>query len=221
MPGYCRERLGKFSSLSAVTFYWSDYHSFLSGVDSSCGLLGVNFIAFVLPGCYDISLLFCRLLAEKYNVTIPRSQTLPPEKQRACRNLFKDYWGSLVDHLLRDHNELKSLERQNKRILHTKGELSTERQEKFENVQNVYNKLLANVEAFSVGWRICSMYYWLLLPFHLSLFVAFLSFICSHILFFWSYTTVMSLVFWYVDITRRVTIIGQLPCTWDQECVSD
>lgn len=90
-----------------------------------------------------------RLLAEKYTVAIPRSQTLLPEKQRACRNLLKDYWSSLVEHLLRDYKELKSLERQNKRILHTKGELSSERQDKYETVLSAYTKLLANVEAFS------------------------------------------------------------------------
>ena len=58
-----------------------------------------------------------RLLAEKYNMEIPRSQVLPAERQKACHNLLRDYFASLCKHLEKDHAELKNMEKQNRKIL--------------------------------------------------------------------------------------------------------
>ncbi|XP_048738791.2 regulator of nonsense transcripts 2-like isoform X2 [Ostrea edulis] len=90
-----------------------------------------------------------RLLAEKHGVEIPRSTLLPRERQKGCRNLLGDYYQSLCKHLLLDHKELKNIERQNRRILQTKGELSSERKEKFDTMLQAYQKLLTNTAVFA------------------------------------------------------------------------
>jgi len=45
------------------------------------------------------------------------SQLLRGDRQKACRNLLKDYYTSLCKHLLTDCKELRSIEKQNRRIL--------------------------------------------------------------------------------------------------------
>jgi len=42
---------------------------------------------------------------------------LPAERQKACRHLLKDYYTSLCQHLLRDHENLRNMELQNRKIL--------------------------------------------------------------------------------------------------------
>lgn len=58
-----------------------------------------------------------RLLAEKYEQELTQSTFLPAERQKACRNLLKEYFSSLCKHLLRDHKELKNMDKQNRKIL--------------------------------------------------------------------------------------------------------
>ncbi|XP_034251967.1 regulator of nonsense transcripts 2 isoform X2 [Thrips palmi] len=80
---------------------------------------------------------------------VPRSTLLLPEKQKAVRTLLSDYFSSLCKHLLKDHRELQALERQNRRILQTKGELNAERKERLENLQQQYQKLLNSAQSFA------------------------------------------------------------------------
>ncbi|XP_054280661.1 regulator of nonsense transcripts 2-like isoform X1 [Macrosteles quadrilineatus] len=82
-----------------------------------------------------------RVLSEKHNIPIPRSSMLPPEKQKNVRSLVKDYYSSLCKHLLKEHGELQAFERQNRRILQTKGELSSERKERGEALAASFQKL--------------------------------------------------------------------------------
>ena len=66
------------------------------------------------------SLLYCvrddlnnqRVKAELYNV-----QVLPAERQKACRNLLKEYYMSLTKHVVKDHKDLRNVEKQNWKIL--------------------------------------------------------------------------------------------------------
>ena len=51
--------------------------------------------------------------------------------------------------LLQDHKELHNFERQNKRILQTKGELSADRKERQEAMHQNYTKLLTTTQQFS------------------------------------------------------------------------
>ncbi|KAJ8678900.1 hypothetical protein QAD02_014687 [Eretmocerus hayati] len=88
-------------------------------------------------------------LSEKLNITVPKSKLLTPEKQQNVRSLLRDYYNSLCKHLLKEHRELQAFEKQNRKILQTRGELSSERKEKFEAIQVSYERLLTSVQNFS------------------------------------------------------------------------
>ncbi|PSN43999.1 Regulator of nonsense transcripts 2 [Blattella germanica] len=90
-----------------------------------------------------------RLLSEQYSVTLPRSKLLTKEKQRNVKALLKDYYGSLMKHVMKEHQELQEFERQNKKILQTRGELSGERKEKWENLKSSYDRLYSGMSAFA------------------------------------------------------------------------
>lgn len=90
-----------------------------------------------------------RELSAKVDLTLPKSNFLPPEKQQNVRGLLKDYYLSLSKHLVKDHQELQNFEKQNVKILQTKGELSQERKEKLETMQLNYEKLLVNTQSFA------------------------------------------------------------------------
>lgn len=84
--------------------------------------------------------------AEKYEVSVPKSSFLLPEKQQNVRVLLKDYYTSLAKHLVKSHNEMQEFEKQNHRIMQTKGELSQERRDKLESLQISYDKLLNSTQ---------------------------------------------------------------------------
>lgn len=90
-----------------------------------------------------------RILSDKLNVSIPKSKLLSPDKQQNVKLLLRDYYNSLCKHLLKDDKDLQAFERQNRKILQTRGELSTERKEKLEVLQLSYERILTNVQSFS------------------------------------------------------------------------
>lgn len=90
-----------------------------------------------------------RELSDKLNVSIPKSKLLSPDKQQNVKLLLRDYYNSLCKHLLKEHKELQAFEKQNRKILQTRGELSTERKEKLEAFQVSYDRLLTSVQSFS------------------------------------------------------------------------
>ncbi|RZB40617.1 regulator of nonsense transcripts 2, partial [Asbolus verrucosus] len=90
-----------------------------------------------------------RELSEKYEMPIPKSTLLLPEKQQNVRALLRDYYISLSKHLVKDHQEIQNFEKQNMRILQTKGELSQERKDKLESLQSAYDKLLTSTQSFA------------------------------------------------------------------------
>ncbi|KAM4037797.1 regulator of nonsense transcripts 2 isoform 1-T3 [Anomaloglossus baeobatrachus] len=87
--------------------------------------------------------------ADKFNLNFPPSEIISPEKQQPFQNLLKEYFTSLTKHLKRDHRELQNIERQNRRILHTKGELSEDRHKQYEEFATSYQKLLANSQSLA------------------------------------------------------------------------
>lgn len=87
--------------------------------------------------------------AVKYNLEIPKSSFLQPEKQQNVRTLLKDYYTSICKHLLKDHKEMREFEKQNRRILNSKGELSHERKEKLESLQVMFEKLHTAAQSFA------------------------------------------------------------------------
>ncbi|XP_037077123.1 regulator of nonsense transcripts 2-like [Pollicipes pollicipes] len=87
-----------------------------------------------------------RQLAEQYGRALPQSSLLPPEKQKNVRQLFKDYYASVSRHLVKEHQTLISVQRANRHALQTKGELSAERQERQQQAEASYRKLLVSTE---------------------------------------------------------------------------
>ncbi|KAK9871574.1 hypothetical protein WA026_012955 [Henosepilachna vigintioctopunctata] len=88
-------------------------------------------------------------LEDKFKMQIPRSTFLPPEKQQNVKSLLKDYYLSVSKHLVKDHQEIMNFEKQNNRILQTKGELSHERKEKLEAMQTAFEKLHTAAQNFA------------------------------------------------------------------------
>lgn len=90
-----------------------------------------------------------RELSEKLNISIPKSKLLSIEKQQNVRTLLRDYYNSLCKHLVKDHKDLQAFEKQNRKILQTRGELSAERKEKLEAFQVSYERLITSVHNFA------------------------------------------------------------------------
>lgn len=88
-------------------------------------------------------------LSEKYNIPIPKNTFLQPEKQQNVRTLLKDYFQSISKHLIKDHREMQEFEKQNRRILQTKGEVSQERKEKLESMHISFDKFLASAQSYA------------------------------------------------------------------------
>ncbi|XP_018602826.1 regulator of nonsense transcripts 2 isoform X2 [Scleropages formosus] len=90
-----------------------------------------------------------KLAAEKLNLVFPPSEIISAEKQQPFQNLLREYFTSLTKHLKKDHRELQNIERQNRRILHSKGELSEDRHKQYEEFATSYQKLLANTQSLA------------------------------------------------------------------------
>lgn len=90
-----------------------------------------------------------RQLSEKYSTPIPKNPFLQPEKQQNVKTLLKDYFQSISRHLSKDHREMQEFEKQNRRILKTKGEVSQERKEKLESMHVSFDKFLASAQSYA------------------------------------------------------------------------
>uniref|UniRef100_A0AAX7UEH2 Regulator of nonsense transcripts 2 n=1 Tax=Astatotilapia calliptera TaxID=8154 RepID=A0AAX7UEH2_ASTCA len=90
-----------------------------------------------------------KLAAEKFGLAFPPSEIISSEKQQPFQNLLREYFTSLTKHLKKDHRELQNIERQNRRILHSKGELSEDRHKQYEEFATSYQKLLANTQSLA------------------------------------------------------------------------
>lgn len=74
-------------------------------------------------------------LSVKLELPVPKSKLLTVDKKQNVRSLLRDYYNSLCRHSLKEHLDLQAFEKQNRKILQTKGELSKERRDKFEGLQ--------------------------------------------------------------------------------------
>ncbi|CAH1388507.1 unnamed protein product [Nezara viridula] len=90
-----------------------------------------------------------RKLCEKIGVELPRSTLLSSEKQSNVRSLFKEYYGSLCQHLLKDHAKVQAFERQNEQMLRLKGEVRQERISQLELMQTELQTLLTSAETLA------------------------------------------------------------------------
>ena len=92
-----------------------------------------------------------RLDSEKYNlpVELPRSTLIPPEKQVGINNLMKDYLKSLIKQVFKQHSDIRRLANQNRKTLITRGELSTERREQYEELMASFQRLVSSASEFA------------------------------------------------------------------------
>uniref|UniRef100_A0A4W3IHW6 Regulator of nonsense transcripts 2 n=1 Tax=Callorhinchus milii TaxID=7868 RepID=A0A4W3IHW6_CALMI len=118
-----------------------DSHTHVSVVISFCRHCGDD-----IPGLVTRKM---KLASEKYSLSFPPSEIINAEKQQPFMNLLREYFTSLTKHLKKDHRELQNLERQNRRILHSKGELSEDRHKQYEEFATSYQKLLANTQSLT------------------------------------------------------------------------
>lgn len=116
-------------------------HAHISVVISFCRHCGEDVVGLVPRKA--------RLLLERHGTCMPRSEIFGPEKQQPFVVLLRDYFSSLSRQLKKDHRELQNLERQNRRILHTKGELSEERHKQHEECAVSYQKLLVSTQSLA------------------------------------------------------------------------
>lgn len=118
-----------------------DDHNNLSIILSFSKHCGEEYAGLVPKRIFDLS--------KKLNVQLPTSSLLSPDKQQNLKNLLKDYYQSLCKHLKREHKELQAAESTNRRIMESKGELSTERKEKLELIQLNFEKFYSSAQILS------------------------------------------------------------------------
>lgn len=116
-------------------------HNNLNIILSFCKYCGDDYAGLVPKEMQD--------LAIKYNVDIPMSDMLPSDKQKNFKTLLKEYYASLCSHVKRMHNDLEYAEKQNEKILQTKGELKPERKAKNEQMSVTYQKLYSSAVTFA------------------------------------------------------------------------
>lgn len=124
--------------LTFLTTSDRDDHSNLNILLSFCKHCGDDFAGLISRRVHQ--------LAEKHRYALPSSDFLAQEKQKSVQALLKEYFRSLCRHLLRDHKNLQSLERHNRRVLQTKGELSADQRDKCEAAHLAFQKLLAGTQ---------------------------------------------------------------------------
>ncbi len=80
---------------------------------------------------------------------IPNNTVFSAERQKAVRHLFREYFRSLSQHIVDENKELQKQERANKKTYQTKGELNSERKDKYDQALQSFKKLVENAEIFA------------------------------------------------------------------------
>uniref|UniRef100_A0A182PG91 MIF4G domain-containing protein n=1 Tax=Anopheles epiroticus TaxID=199890 RepID=A0A182PG91_9DIPT len=88
-------------------------------------------------------------LARKYGVAMPVSPLLPPDRQGNLRNLLRDYYASLAEHLRAEHKQLEQAEKSRRKMLQSKGEVTAEKREQLAQLQASYEKLHASTSTLA------------------------------------------------------------------------
>lgn len=112
----------------------------------------------------SIILSFCRHCGEEYaglrprmhtetanrcDISIPVSTLLAADKQQNLRNLLRDYYQALCRHVKQEHKNFSAATRVNRKLMESKGEVSTDRKEKLELMQSNFEKLMGSVQTMS------------------------------------------------------------------------
>ncbi|CAF0868258.1 unnamed protein product [Didymodactylos carnosus] len=86
---------------------------------------------------------------EQQQTLIPTSDHYSNEKKHYIRQLFKDYYNHLCDHVKQEHKQIQKMERQMKRMMESRGELNQETRDKHEQALISFQKLLQNTETLA------------------------------------------------------------------------
>lgn len=116
-------------------------HNNLNIILSFCKYCGDDYAGLIPKEMQDLS--------EKYEVEIPKSDMLSSDKQKNVRALLKEYYLSLCNHVKKMHSDLEYAEKQNEKILQTKGELRPERKAKNEQMNVTFQKLYNSTLTFA------------------------------------------------------------------------
>jgi regulator of nonsense transcripts 2 len=87
--------------------------------------------------------------ANQYAFNIPKVHLLPHDKQKNVKALLKDYFESAAEHLKRLSKEIARIDRRNKEILMTKGDLDADKREQLNNMQLLSDKLNTSTESLA------------------------------------------------------------------------
>lgn len=102
-----KESLSLLGNQLTVLTTFDKEHANISIISSFCKHCGEDF-ADLIPAKFE-------KLALKFDLQIPRNTIYSVDRQKAVKCLFKEYFKSLVQHLLNDHKEIQKIERQNKK----------------------------------------------------------------------------------------------------------
>lgn len=137
-----KEALPMFGSLLTLLITGDkEKHNNLNILLSFCKQYGIEFAGLVPRKM--------RLLAEKYNHTIPHSDFLSVERKKGVFNLLKDYYRSLVGHVQREHEKLVRMEKEIHKAMVLRGELPPNQKETFETRNSDFQKLWTATQQFA------------------------------------------------------------------------
>lgn len=128
------------NQLTILTKHDEDFSN-ISIISSFCKNCGEDF-ADLVPTKYE-------KLSKKYNIEIPRNTIYSSERQKAVKNLFKEYFRILSQHIISENKDIQKQERSNKKAYQTKGELNSDRKDKYEHSLQTFKKLIENAEVFA------------------------------------------------------------------------
>ncbi|XP_055586086.1 regulator of nonsense transcripts 2 [Uranotaenia lowii] len=127
--------------LTALISQDKEEHSNLSIILSFCRHCGDEYAGLVPKRIKE--------LAKKHAIAIPSSSLLTADKQQNVRNLLKDYYQTLCEHLKNEHKQLQYAEKSKRRLLESKGEIPNDKKEQIEMLQNSYDKLLSSTQSMA------------------------------------------------------------------------
>ncbi len=128
------------NQLTILTRHDED-HANIAIISSFCKNCGEDFADLVPAKFAQMSL--------SHNIPIPSNTVFSAERQKAVRHLFREYFRTLSQHIVDENKEIQKQERANKKTYQTKGELNSERKDKYDQALQSFKKLTENAEIFA------------------------------------------------------------------------
>lgn len=128
-------------SLVGIVQQDKNEHANLPIIISFCKICGEEYAGLQSKRMMDLS--------SKFGLSLPQSSLIPKEKQQPLRTLLKEYYVTLVKRLKVEHKEVQIAERNKRKQLATKGEISNEKREQLEVLLANYEKLFTSTQSLS------------------------------------------------------------------------